>query len=422
MRYLMSGYANLIGKIWIKQIFISVTPAEVMLKLNDRLLRQRVRTQLRNQALSEKDSKIDKNLVESYTDDQIKTKFHRLLAEKTLLREQDEFEIASDYGPPTGGWKEKIDPRIATHGIEYVGAQNNPIYVRSIAEGDYEYSWHHDEEPEEDRDRSSTDYTAFPRGALKIAITKSSKSSASRENPRYVSVDNPGYDTIRELILRWNEAQREEQDEERAEDAAQAEQDETAERERLRQERIDLVNNNKSAAEQLGIDLAESFAYDYLSQDPGAPFSPGIVYHGGTTNAINGRLSRTWREAEELFSYAGSGDPGVEAGAYSYSYGGGAYFWNAFNNRFETIMRVNTYPYGWGAGWYPHEVFKWSKNNITANQTSNNGQNRKRKAKTAYRQMVTFRNKSDLPGRDAWGTFNKYPTDNLAPDSPVVGG
>ena len=92
MQYPMSGYANLIGKIWIRQIFISVTPVEVVLKLNDRLLRQRVRTQLRNQALSEKNSKVDNRLIESYTDEQIKAKLHRLLAERVILKE--EFEIA----------------------------------------------------------------------------------------------------------------------------------------------------------------------------------------------------------------------------------------------------------------------------------------------------------------------------------------
>ena len=421
MRYLMSGYANLIGKIWINQIFISVTPAEVMLKLNDRLLRQRIRTQLRNQALSEKDSKIDKNLVESYTDEQIKVKFHRLLAERTLLREQDEFDIPTSVDTPQDRYVNAVSRSVP--GVEYVGWNNDPIYVRFIEEGDYEYAWHHDEPSQEGHSSSTTDYSAFPAGAIKIAITKSPRSSStSRENPRYVPTDNPGYDNIKELILGWNEAIREEYGVAQEEEAAQAEQDEEAEKARLRQERIDLVNSNKSAAEQIGIDLAESFAYDYLSQDPGSPFSAGIVYHGGTTNAINGRLSRAWREAEELFSYAGSGDPGVEAGAYSYSYGGGAYFWNAFNNRFETIMRVNNYPYGWGAGWYPHEVFKWSKNNISANQTANNAQSRKRKARVAYNQMVAFRNKSDLPNKSAWSTFSKYSTDNLAPDSPVVGG
>ena len=182
------------------------------------------------------------------------------------------------------------------------------------------------------------------------------------------------------------------------------------EKTRLRNERTDLVNNNKSAAEQIGIDLAESFADDYLSQDPGAPFQPGTVWHRGVTNEIDFRLTRAWNSAEDLFAFEGSGaaSEGTDAGAYSYSYGGGPYFWNAFNNRFETIMRISSYPYRWGAGWQPHEVFRWSKNNITNRMTSNNGQQRKRKARIAWRQMNKFKDKA-MGSKSSWQTFSTYP-------------
>jgi hypothetical protein len=424
----MSGYANLIGKIWINQIFISVTPAEVMLKLNDRLLRQRVRTQLRNQALSEKDSKIDKNLVESYTDEQIKTKFHRLLAERTLLREQDEFDIPTSVNTPEDRYVNAV--RSSVPEIEYVAWNNDPIYVRFIEEGDYEYAWHHDEPSQEGRSGSTTDYSVFPADALKIAITKSPRSSStSRENPRYVPTDNAGYDTIKDLILRWNEAIREEydveQEESEREERAASQQ---AQADALR-ERIDLVNSQKTAAEELGREMADSLLYETLTQtkkDYGGN-TIGWVYDEADPAWVLRTLEATWRAAEDLFPTLAAGTHG-DLVLDSRSPGGGRYMWNAFTRRVNGKMGRSPYTSGgsnWGFSYDYYEVVEWSYNNITdymmgtgdAMVSDNETMWRaaETKALNIKRKLDRFMANTSLPGKSsAWTDFGVFSDSSMA--------
>ena len=431
MRYPMSGYANLIGKIQIKQIFISVTPTEVVLKLSDRLLRQRVRTQLRNQALNEKNSKVDRQIVENYTDDQIRVKFHRLLAERVLLREQDEFDIEYDSDHvPSAAWKDPVDEKIAGDGLEYVAAQNSPVWIRSITEDGpdgYEYTFHHDQSPEEGRDRSDTDYTAFPTGALKIAITKSPENDRiSRENPRYVESGTGGYNAIRELILIWNQAGRDSADEKS--DQADTAAPDTSAADAFDRRR-DLVNSKKADAEQLGKDMADSFLHNTLTQtkqpETGSRAKAdviGWVWKSADGNWVGTTLRSTWSAAEDLF-------PTLDAGTHgdlvldSKSPGGGRYMWNAFTARVSHKMGLSPYKDSWGFGYTYKQVVEWSYNNITdwmmeigdysVSQVAENWRDSEAAALKIKRSITSFMAWTG-PGKSSWTDFGKFGESSMA--------